>query len=49
MQIEAENRMARLEEKVVTMANGMTSSTRIVLDHDQHIDNLERNHLRSNC
>jgi len=36
--------MARLEEKVATIADGMTLLTRIVLDHDQHIDNLEGNH-----
>ena len=44
MQIEAENRMARLEEKVAIIADGMTLLTRVVLDHDQHIDNLKVNH-----
>ena len=43
MQIEAENRMARLEEKVATIADGMTLLTRVVLDHDQRIENLEGN------
>jgi len=41
--IEAENRIARLEEKVATIADGMTLLTRIVLDHDQRIENLEGN------
>jgi hypothetical protein len=43
MQIEAENRMARLEEKVATLADGIALLTRVVLDHDQRLDNLEGN------
>ncbi len=43
MQIEAESRMARLEEKVATIADGMTLLTRVALDHDQRIEHLEGN------
>jgi uncharacterized coiled-coil protein SlyX len=41
MQIEAENRMSRLEEKLATVADGMALLTRLVLDHDQRVENLE--------
>lgn len=43
MQIEAENRVKRLEDKVATMADGMALLTRVVLDHEQRIGNLEGN------
>ncbi len=43
MQIEAENRMARLEAKVATLADGMALLTRIALDHGERIEKLEGN------
>lgn len=43
MQIEAENRVKRLEDKVATIADGMALLTRVVLDHDKRIENLEGN------
>jgi hypothetical protein len=46
MQIESEKRMARLEESVAKVADGMALLTRVVLDHDQRIENLERNRFR---
>lgn len=48
MQIDTEKRMeqlieqsVRLQEAVATMADGMAQITRVVLDHDQRIVNLE--------
>jgi len=48
MQIETEKRMAqlveqstRLQDAIATMAEGVAQITRVVLDHDQRIDNLE--------
>ena len=50
MQIETEKRMTqlveqstRLQEAIATMAEGVAQITRIVLDHDQRLDNLEGN------
>ncbi len=51
MQIETEKRMAqlveqstRLQDAIATMAEGVAQITRVVLDHDQRIDNLEGRH-----
>jgi hypothetical protein len=42
MQIASEQRVARLESAVATMADGIATLTRVALDHDDRIENLER-------
>lgn len=43
MQIDSERRMARLQEHMVSLVEGMTSLTHVVIDHRQRIENLEGN------
>jgi hypothetical protein len=43
MQVDTEKRLARLEESMTTVADGMAQLTRIVLNHHERIEKLEGN------
>jgi hypothetical protein len=43
MQGDNQNRLARLEESMTTVADGMAQLTRIVLSHHERIEKLEGN------